>query len=203
MPSNVLDRIVGAVAAIAAVLIFSMMALTIIDLVARQFFGGGIPAAVDLIEVTLPALVYLGLASAERAGAHVSTPLVTSRLPFRVAETCKFISLTIIVVFLAWYAFSTFQAGIVSFQKGEYRVGIAQVPIWPTKLIIPIGLALLTVCVAARAWTALMGVLGRRKAPTQEELEQAFLPAEVIEMKAEIDAQAAAESAAWVGRTTP
>ncbi len=44
---------------------------------------------------------------------------------------------------VAWMTVETAQAALHSFLVGEYRFGLLQMPIWPARLMIPLGLGVL------------------------------------------------------------
>jgi TRAP-type mannitol/chloroaromatic compound transport system permease small subunit len=57
-------------------------------------------------------------------------------------------------LFVSWAAWLTAMEGLASMERGEFRFGIVAVPVWPAKLVIPIGLAGLAVALMAKVVTA-------------------------------------------------
>ncbi|HWH32771.1 MAG TPA: TRAP transporter small permease [Egibacteraceae bacterium] len=139
-----LIRAVHAVASamfvIGAVLLFALIFLTVADVARRKYLGGSIPGAIEFTEVGLVALVFAGMTPAEVARAHVRTPILTSALPARAASVVRLVGLLIVTAVLAWLTVLTWRLGIQSLRQGEYRFGIAAVPIWPAKMVIPLGI---------------------------------------------------------------
>jgi len=147
-------RIAGFFSFLAGLGFMVVMAMTVADVARRTLDGHSIPGMVELVEVGLAALVFLGLFSAQIRGVHVKTPMVTNMLPARLGHACRALGLLVGLVFLCWMTYETATSALDSFSRGEYRYGSAKVPIWPAKMIIPAGLGALAVVVAAELVTS-------------------------------------------------
>jgi TRAP-type C4-dicarboxylate transport system permease small subunit len=73
IPAAVLER---ALRVIAAVLLFSMMALTITDVAGRYLFSHPIPGAFELTQLLLAWLIFAGLPTVSARGGHISIGLL-------------------------------------------------------------------------------------------------------------------------------
>jgi TRAP-type mannitol/chloroaromatic compound transport system permease small subunit len=91
----------------------------------------------------MSAVVFLALGRSEEVGAHVRTPLVTSKLPTRVAAVGRGIALLAAALVVLWLAWAAWQRGLVSFEHREETPGMTGVPVWPVRLMIPVGAVLL------------------------------------------------------------
>jgi TRAP-type C4-dicarboxylate transport system permease small subunit len=146
-----------AMAAVAGAGVVVLMLLTVVDVLLRQSGGQGLGFTLEVTEVVLVAVVFAGMTSAQLSRSHVQTPILTDRLPPRWAAVARFVGLAIAVALTAWMTVATLRAGLTSFHRGEFRFGLVRFPVWPAKLIIPVGVAgftlvLLSECVgAARA----------------------------------------------------
>ncbi|GAA3925143.1 TRAP transporter small permease [Microbacterium soli] len=129
--------------ALAGVATIAMMALTVIDVTMRQLVGTSLRGAIELGEVLLVFAVFAGMVTAEVMKLHIRTPLLVSRLPARLGGTLTIVGLVVALVVLGWMIYATALTGIQSALAGEYRYGLLSVPVWPAKLIIPLGLAAL------------------------------------------------------------
>jgi TRAP-type C4-dicarboxylate transport system permease small subunit len=138
-----INRVTEALVLLSALGIVGLMLLTVAHVTMRQLGGRGIAGGIEIVEVVLASVVFLGLAQAQRIDAHVSTSLVTDRLPPRVSASMQVFATGVAVLFFAWLVFETGKRGISSWQRGETRVGLRSIPIWPARLIIPIGFAAL------------------------------------------------------------
>jgi TRAP-type C4-dicarboxylate transport system permease small subunit len=155
---NVVTRAVrgmsSALAFVAGLGIVGLMLLTVADVALRKFAGRGIPGTLEISEVALVAVVFAALMAAEVNNVHVRTPILVERLSDRVANLAKLLGLVPATLFVSWAAWLTAVEGLASTERGEFRFGIVAVPVWPAKLVIPIGLAGLAVALMAKVVTA-------------------------------------------------
>lgn len=139
------DRVTDVLGALGGIAILVLMFLTTIDVVLRKTTGQGVGGTVEISEVVLVAAVFLGLPAAQASGAHVATTVVTSHLSERtrrvVLVAVGLISTLIATVML----YATTLAAATSVENGEYRFGLVHVPVWPARIIIPIGVLLLLI----------------------------------------------------------
>lgn len=119
------------------------MVSTAADVTSRQLTGSSIPGVVEYSEVLMVGLIFLGLAYAQRVGAHIGVDLVTERMPVRVAHAVRTVGLVIAIGIVAIMAWETLEVALRSFESREFRFGLVQVPIWPARLMIPLGLGAL------------------------------------------------------------
>ena len=86
-----LDRalgwLVGAANAVSAAFVLLLMILVVADITGRYLFNSPVPMAYEFGSFMLVFIVFLALASTQRAGAHIRVEFVTLRLPPR-ARTC-------------------------------------------------------------------------------------------------------------------
>lgn len=164
VPSRVSDLL----ALLSGVLILGLMFLTVADVTLRKFFSSGVPGAVEINEVALVAVVFLALMAAEITDTNVRTPIVTERLPDRWANLAHVIGYLPALAFLGWATYVTGVEGIASWIRGDFRFGLIFVPTWPGKLIVPIGLAGLTIAVAIKFVQALVAFVTSRPAVISE-----------------------------------
>lgn len=132
--------------------------------------GRSISGVIEYNEIVLTALVFLSLANTQRTRDHVAVDLVTRRLPDRLAWGLRGIGLIVAAVFLAWMGYRAGVVGWASYQSGEYRFGLARVPIWPARLLLPFGLAFLVLQVLVHVTDDLIGLFrGRRPSAADRE----------------------------------
>lgn len=70
-PSRAVDRAQRLLTWAVAVAMFAMMVLQFVDVIARKLYGTSVPGAVELIELTMLAVVYAGLPLASLKSEHV------------------------------------------------------------------------------------------------------------------------------------
>lgn len=130
---------------IAVLALLAILVVNAVEITLRRLTGSGFGGVVEISEVLLVAAVYFALAYAQREGAHVSTSVVTGRLPSKVRASLRLLGFVVAAGLFLWMAWETGARGWTSFQRGETRMGLREVPIWPGRLAIPVGLVLLTI----------------------------------------------------------
>lgn len=120
----------------AGVLLLLIILLTVADVISRNLRDRSIVGTVDITTMLLVATAYLGLASAEADGRHVSVELVESRLGararlvFSVLRSALFVGLGVL---MAW---GLTEVLISATERGETTNDILRLPTWPAKLVL-------------------------------------------------------------------
>lgn len=120
-----------------------LLVMLVAEVAVRELVGRSLLGTIELSEVLLVLVVALGAAHAQRAGAHVSTDLVTSRFAPTTGAVIRVTGMVVAAGFLLWTAWASAERGWESFESGESRFGITDVPVWPARVVLPVGLALL------------------------------------------------------------
>ncbi|GAA1821532.1 TRAP transporter small permease subunit [Nesterenkonia flava] len=128
-------------AGVAMVIIVFMMVATVADVLRRETTGRAIPGVIEMGEVLMVASVFLGLAFAETRGAHVHMNIVLRRLPERTAAVVTSVGLVLVLLVVGWMAIVTGERAWAAFQTQEYRFGLVQIPVWPARIALALGLA--------------------------------------------------------------
>lgn len=142
-----------------------IMFATCADVFRRTLTGRSVPGVVEGSEVMLVIAVFLGLGYAQREKVHVATSVVTDRLPDAVSRTVRIAGILVAICFLLWLVYATGERAVQSTRTGEYRFGLLQVPIWPGRVAITVGLALLTAELVRDLW----GTVTSRRRPHTED----------------------------------
>jgi TRAP-type transport system small permease protein len=162
------SRVSDILALLSGVLILGLMFLTVVDVTLRKFFSSGAPGAVEINEVTLVGVVFLALMAAEMTDTNVRTPILTERLPARWANVAHIVGYVPALGFLGWATYVSAVEGIASWMRGDFRFGLIFVPTWPGKLIVPIGLAGLTIAIGIKLVQAVINFITSRPAEISE-----------------------------------
>lgn len=144
----------GALGAIATVV---MMVATTVDVLSRNLIGPSVPGLMELSATLLVATVFLGLAYAGAANAHVSVDLITSRLPLGVARRLAGLMWLIGAAMTVWFVWATAKRAISSLSMGETTVGIIDWPLWPARWIVVIGFAAFVLIALVNAYLGMRG----------------------------------------------
>lgn len=137
--------IVAATAWASGIGIALLMLPTVADVTHRKLLGPSLPGALEISEIGVVFVAYLAMAAALQRGAHISTPILTSRLPPATAHVARLIGMVVVWGLLALMVWGAAGIAAESYSMGEFRFGLVQVPIWPAKMIVPAGLFLMLV----------------------------------------------------------
>ena len=123
--------------------IFLLMIPTVLDVAYRYTYGASLAGMVEYSEVGIVFVVYLGVAKAMQDGVHIATPVVTSRLAPRRAETARLAGQFVLWALVAYAVYRTGLSAIDATRIGEFRLGYVSVPTWPARSMVTFGFALL------------------------------------------------------------
>ena len=129
--------------------IFSLMFLAVYSVTGRKFFASPMMGYVDYIEAAMPVIAIMGVSYVQRDGTHIRMDMLVSKLRGRFLWLFELISvllMLLLIVALTWGAWEHFDRSFdcarpLCSRDSSIDVGI---PIWPSKLIVPIAFAVLT-----------------------------------------------------------
>lgn len=138
-----------------------LMFLTVVDVGGRSLLGAGLNT-VALVTLVMVGAGYLGLGLAEVNNAHVRTPILTSRMGRRTGSACRLVGVLAAAGFMAATCYLTWGRAMRSLDSGEVTTGLESLPVWPSRLAIPVGLALLLFASLRQVPRLVRGVLGHQ-----------------------------------------
>ncbi|MEU3305912.1 TRAP transporter small permease [Nocardiopsis sp. NPDC006832] len=121
---------------VAGLLLLALMFLTVADVVGRGVFGQSVLGTVDISTLLLVTIAFLGLASAEIDGKHVSVTLVEARLGFRTRMVLSGIRLVLMLVLGVLIVWGMGEVLISAYERGETTNDILRLATWPAKLVL-------------------------------------------------------------------
>jgi C4-dicarboxylate transporter, DctQ subunit len=136
---------------IGGVFIFALMWLTMAEVLGRRLFNAPVPGAIDYIEVGMAAFAFMGAAYCQRLGGHVRMDLLVTNLRGRILWFVEALAIFIAVVYVAIIVWASAQDAWRSFDLGDETLD-AHVPVWPSKLIVPVAMALLELRLLVNLW---------------------------------------------------
>lgn len=127
---------------LAATFLFALMLLACSEVVARKLFNSPIHGQADLVEIAIPTMGFFGLAYCQRMAGHVRMELLIAHLEGRARWLFEFVSnfATIIICILMIYG--TWNHFLRAYELGDSTMDV-ELPVWPPKLIICLGFAIL------------------------------------------------------------
>jgi TRAP-type C4-dicarboxylate transport system permease small subunit len=158
-----LEDLLNFIAAI-AVMFLMLLGVVQIALRAKWLFNAPIFGYIDMIELAMPILAILGISYCQRHGIHIRMDILMQRLRGRVLWTIEaFASLAglIIIALLARYSWVFFRDAYTS---GDSTTD-AQLLTWPSKLLVPVALAILAVRLVIQLAGAVRLVIDPSRAP--------------------------------------
>jgi len=120
-------------------IIMFLMFFATAEILGRYLFNSPIPGHVEIVELIMAGVVFLGIAYTERVGGHVRMELFVTRVlkgrAYHIAEVITATLSLFVYIFILVY---TFKASIFSFQMGD-NTAYLYWPTWPSKFAIPLG----------------------------------------------------------------
>lgn len=131
-----------AFALVAAGGIFFLMIIGVMQVVGRNLFDWQIYGYIDWIEQSSTFIAFLGIAYCQRLGGHVRMEIALASLPRRLMWAGEALMVLLAIVIVGVLVDSTFQNFLRAWRLGDSTMDI-RLPIWPSKLVVPVALALL------------------------------------------------------------
>ena len=162
-----IERVMAIISGLAA---FSLMFLAAYSVSGRQLdktflapaldaigvMDGPLLGYVDYIEALMPLIAILGISYVQREGGHIRMDIIVGQLRGRALWAFEFISVVLmflLMVALVWGAWSHFDRSFDCARPWCSRDSSIDVslPIWPSKLIVPIAFAVVSLRLALQA----------------------------------------------------
>lgn len=149
---TVFDRIIGSLAFVAGILIIFIMLAIGSEIVTRYFLGKPPVGVMDISEIAILYITFLGAAWLLSIEGHVKMDIVLNRLRPRAQSIFNIVtSIVAAIICLILFWFST-EVTWDTFQRGLWEVGIMEIPTFTIVLIIPIGSLMLFIQFLRRAY---------------------------------------------------
>ncbi|MCR8825743.1 TRAP transporter small permease subunit [Pseudosulfitobacter koreensis] len=144
-------------ALISGIAVFSLMFLAVWSVMGRKFFGSPLMGYVDYIEAAMPLIAIMGVSYVQRTGGHIRMDMLVGALSGRAKWLFELISILLILVLiiaLIWGSWAHFDRSFdcarpLCSRDSSIDIGI---PIWPSKLIVPMAFSVLALRLVLQAW---------------------------------------------------
>ncbi|MGX1309087.1 TRAP-type C4-dicarboxylate transport system permease small subunit [Amorphus suaedae] len=138
-------------AIIAALALGLMMLHVTADVIGKYVFNSPIPGTAEVVaSYYMVSAVFLPLAWVEIREGSIMVEILYDLLPGLGRRICLFIATALSAVFYGGLAWLSWAPAIKAWQIGEVVEGTWRVVVWPTKFLLPIGLALAGVVMLLR-----------------------------------------------------
>ncbi|MEP4015906.1 MAG: TRAP transporter small permease [Anderseniella sp.] len=118
--------------------ILLLMLLGSAQIFLRSALNAPIAGYIDLVELSMASMAFLGAAYCQRLGGHIRMEMLVSKLRGRWLwgfETITTLIALFIIGVLIWYGWGHF---VRSYELGDSTID-AEFPVWPSKLLVPIA----------------------------------------------------------------
>jgi len=139
---------------VAGATLVALMLLVVADIVGRRFFGRPLRGTVEIVEMAMVLIIYLGLGYAEHEGDHVSLDLVYNRLGARTRSALSVITGVFglgVMGLVAWQLWEF--AGVL--RAGQYTTGVLRIPQAPIAIVAVAGAGLFILAMATNVVAAI------------------------------------------------
>lgn len=142
------DRMLGAVeratALFSGLFIFALMLVGVVQILGRKLFNAPIFGYIDAVEMSIAVFAFLAISYCERMNGHVRMELVIGKLrgrPLWIAEAVGQLLGLFLLAVLIWYGW---EHAMRAYEYGDSTID-AQIPWWPSKMLVPAAFLLLFV----------------------------------------------------------
>jgi TRAP-type C4-dicarboxylate transport system permease small subunit len=126
-----------------AVVLAIMLLLTYADVIGREILKRPIVANIEMTELLMGLVVYLGVSQTTRVRGHVRVDILLNVLPQRIRAIANAITLLLSALFVTATAWRLYERAVVKFTKGD-ETDLWKIPTWPVA-------AIMTVCATIMA----------------------------------------------------
>ena len=149
-----LERFFALLSGLAA---FCLMFLAAYSVSAREFFGAPLLGYVDYIEALMPLIAIMGVSYVQREGAHIRMDIIIGSLGGRFLWLIEGLLVLLMLLLMmgllvgAWFHFDRSFDCARPWCSRDSSIDVS-LPLWPSKILVPIAFALLCVRFALQFW---------------------------------------------------
>lgn len=159
-----LSHVEDAANMLAAFAIFALMVLGVLQIGMRTIFNAPISGYIDLVELSMASMAFLGAAYCQRLGSHIRMELLVGRLHGRAlwaSEVFGTLVALFIIGVLIWYSAGHFHRSLT---LGDTTID-AEFPVWPSKLLVPIAFSIWFLRLGIQLWGSIRLFMDPTKVP--------------------------------------
>lgn len=135
---------------VAAAAIFFLMFVGVFQVIGRTAFNTAIHGYIDYMEQASALFAFLGISYAQRVGAHIRMDLLLRGFSMRFMWAMELFAVLVALVVITVLVETTWENFLRAWQLGDSTIDI-KLPIWPTKLLVPLVLGVLWVRLAIQS----------------------------------------------------
>ena len=130
---------------IAGITVFLMMLLVVGNALGRFLFNAPIDGSLEVTESMLTVLIFLSLGLTQYEGGHIHVVLLLKNFSAFWRRFAVTVAMALGAVFFAWSSYASWIFAMKSLAMNEHEWGSIQYPLYPVKMVLFVGLCLLTI----------------------------------------------------------
>lgn len=139
---NIIDKLSAMAGTLAAVVFAVLTLMVCYDVVARFVFNEGTTWVTEIGTYMFVAVVFLGLAAAQRANAHIQVEILVDRLSVKERTFAELVGLWLGLLFVVICAWQAARFTFLEYVNGSRDWGLLGTPQWMPQVPITIGFSL-------------------------------------------------------------
>jgi TRAP-type C4-dicarboxylate transport system permease small subunit len=163
-------RIVRALLAAAAVIIFLLGFLVCADVFGRAIFNSPVKGTPEMVSMSIVIITFLLAGYSVQTGGMIYTDVFSGMFGARGQAVAQLLSAVLGILFFGLIVWGSYEPTMHAITSGEYEgEGALRVPVWPARIVVLIGSVLVIASYslhALRATTALISGQAEHLAPT-------------------------------------
>lgn len=144
--------------------IFAMMMLGVAQILSRKVLNWPILGYIDIVEIMMTFLVFLGLAYTERLGNHIRMEILINFMKGRTLWLFELASVIVGLFVCATLIKYSWDHAVRAYTSGDSTIDI-QLLWWPSKMVVPAALTLLFIRLLVSLWGYLRLVIDPSATP--------------------------------------
>ncbi|SFJ54011.1 TRAP transporter small permease [Celeribacter neptunius] len=154
---------------LAGVGILAMLVLVVADVLGRAVFNVAIPG-IDTIVASylMVATIFLPLGLLQLLDENIAVDILRDQVPDAVKDVFDIVGHLLAVGFYVLLGWLYFKVAVEAFEIKEYVTGTWNVPIWPARILMPLGLFVAALAALAKLEQAVRALVSGSKAATHD-----------------------------------
>lgn len=144
---SIWSRVEDACAYVAGGLIAVAMTLTVVEVLSRKLLNAPLPGIIDMFNLGMAAVAFLGASQCQRMGGHVRMEMVVRRLSGRTLWFVESMTTLVAFGFVSAVGLASVDGVVRAYRVGDATMDLL-LPVWPSKALISVALAVLSVRLA-------------------------------------------------------
>ena len=137
-----LEKVETALISMSGLTVLLAMVLVVFDAVVRKL-AFSVPGLYETSELFMVGIVFLGAGYVMARGRHIRVDLFVDRLNPRWRRYVEIVVLAMVVIAFTLVLWRSGDAAYTAWHIGEARSGLIKYPVWPAKVLVPIGISVL------------------------------------------------------------